>query len=92
MGMAENYKPLYELMKKMVALYQDEIVPRMRELLEKRVEVVRCKDCQWFNKKGYEEDNRQQGMPELDFGWCSILHRTMQACMFCSYGERKDNG
>ena len=53
-------------------------------------EVVRCEKCQWFNKKGYEEDNRQQAIPELDFGWCPILHRTMQACGFCSYGERRE--
>ena len=33
--MAENYKHLYEQMKKMVAMYQDEIVPGMREQLEK---------------------------------------------------------
>ena len=56
------------------------------------VEVVRCKDCQFFDKRGYEEDNRQQAMPELDFGWCSVLYRIEQACNFCSSGERKDNG
>ena len=55
------------------------------------VEVVRCKDCQFFDKRGYEEDNRQQAIPELDFGWCSVLYRTEQACNFCSSGERKDN-
>lgn len=33
--MAENYKHLYEQMKKMVELYQDEIVPQMRAELEK---------------------------------------------------------
>lgn len=54
------------------------------------VEVVRCKDCQFFDKRGYEEDNRQQAMPELDFGWCSVLYRTEQACNFCSSGERRE--
>ena len=54
------------------------------------VEVVRCGKCQYFNKRGYEEDNRQQGIPELDSGWCPILYRTMQACNFCSYGERRE--
>lgn len=29
--MAENYKQLYEQMKKMVAMYQDEIVPGFRK-------------------------------------------------------------
>ena len=38
--MAENYKHLYEQMKKMVAMYQDEIVPSMRKQLENRAEVV----------------------------------------------------
>ena len=56
------------------------------------VEVVRCEKCQWFSKKGYEEHNRQRAMPELDFGYCSVLYRVIQACEFCSYGERKDNG
>lgn len=32
--MAENYKHLYEQMKKMVAMYQDEIVPGMRKSIE----------------------------------------------------------
>lgn len=57
----------------------------------KYVEVVRCQKCQWFSKKGYEEHNRQQAMPELDLGYCSVLYRVVQACYFCSYGERKDN-
>lgn len=34
--MAENYKHLYEQMKKIVAMYQDEIVPGMREQLEQQ--------------------------------------------------------
>lgn len=32
--MAENYKSLYEQMKKMVELYQDELIPSMRKTLE----------------------------------------------------------
>ena len=54
------------------------------------VPVVRCKDCIWFSKRGYDEDNRQQAVPDLDFGWCSTYHREMQACRFCSYGERRE--
>ena len=38
--MAENYKILYEQAKKMLALYQDKIVPGMREQLANCVEVV----------------------------------------------------
>lgn len=43
------------------------------------VEVVRCKDCAWFNKAGcaiYIVDDSDKPK-ENDF---------------CSYGERKDNG
>ena len=32
--MAENYKHLYEQMKKLVGMYQDEIVPGMRKQIE----------------------------------------------------------
>ena len=78
MGMAENYKHLYEQMKKMVAMYQDEIVPGMREQLEKRVEVVRCKDCKHY----------QTGR-----GWCAHPNDErleMEPDDFCSYGERRE--
>ena len=33
--MAENYKHLYEQMKKLVAMYQDDIVPGLREYISK---------------------------------------------------------
>ena len=65
-------------------------IPKIQKGNIDLVQVVRCGKCQSFNKTGYEEDNRQQGIPELDFGWCPILHRTMQACNFCSYGERRE--
>ena len=90
--MAENYKHLYEQMKKMVAMYQDEIVPDLRKHLEKCVEVVRCKYCKhqrrvWINdrrrkEKGYwifSCDQEEYGLLGADDD-------------FCSYGERKDNG
>ena len=79
MGMAENYKHLYEQMKKMVAMYQDEIVPGMREQLEKRVEVVRCKDCKYRHKT-------VSGLKICQY------HITMEAKDddFCSYGERRE--
>ena len=54
--MAENYKRLYEQMKKMVAMYQEEVVPGLREQLGKRVEVVRCKACKhWAYDKYFEQ-------------------------------------
>jgi hypothetical protein len=85
MGMAENYKHLYEQMKKMVAMYQDEIVPGMRksiEELEKNQIKVRCKDCQfskYFEESGTRKCRTQGG-----------LYRTVQDDDFCSYGERRE--
>ncbi len=34
MGMAENYKHLYEQTKKMLAMYQDELIPGFRKQIE----------------------------------------------------------
>ena len=84
--MAENYKHLYEQMKKMVAMYQDEIVPGMREQLGKCVEVVRCKDCKHWTKdgNGYCDDESYCDNPN---GLDNYAHPDD----FCSYGERKDN-
>lgn len=48
--MAENYKHLYQQTKLMLEKYQDEIVPKLRRLLDERVEVVRCKDCKHREK------------------------------------------
>jgi hypothetical protein len=36
MAMAENYKHLYEQMKKLVGKYQDEIVPGLRKVIEEQ--------------------------------------------------------
>ena len=84
MGMAENYKLLYEQMKKMVAMYQDEIVPGMRktiENLEKNQIKVRCKDCK------YCTEDKDYGM--FCSHWGSMLAEPT-ADDFCSYGERRD--
>ena len=81
--MAENYKHLYEQMKKIVAMYQDEIVPGMRkeiEDLEKNQIKVRCKDCQQYDYIAY------------DYGLCRKSKLLMKNDDFCSCGERKDNG
>ena len=83
MGMAENYKLLYEQMKKMVAMYQDEIVPGMRktiEDLEKNQIKVRCKDCwKWYPYNGGgSHDCPFCGYPDEDD--------------FCSYGEKRREG
>ena len=87
--MAENYKQLYEQMKKMVALYQDEVVPDLREQLENRVEVVRCKDCKYYREgkiwEGIKFCFRLQGSDGEPVGY------NFSADDFCSRGERKDN-
>lgn len=87
--MAENYKHLYEQMKKMVELYQDEIVPQMREQLEKRVEVVRCKDCTRWKKQDFQGGN---DINHLEYGGrCPISNFARYESDYCSRGERKEN-
>jgi hypothetical protein len=78
--MAENYKHLYEQMKKLVEKYQDEIVPGLREQFEKRVEVVRCKDCV------HQKEHHNGRFCDV---WC--MFNGMGDEGFCNYGERKDN-
>ena len=55
------------------------------------VPVVRCKDCIWFSKTGYNEENDHEDDLYLHMGHCSVFRTETQACRFCSYGERKDN-
>ena len=47
-------------------------------------EVVRCKDCKWFNTRGYP--NR----PYCNHPTTGIL--IPEENDFCSYGERKEDG
>ena len=82
--MAENYKFLYEQMKRIVDVYQDIVVPGMREQLEKRVEVVRCKDCKHW--KMAQSSLVGEVMVCAGQGNCYIQKA---ADDFCSYGERK---
>lgn len=56
------------------------------------VPVVRCKDCRWFDKTGFEEYNAPEEDLSLHIGWCKSWRKGTQACDFCSYGERKDDG
>ena len=44
------------------------------------VEVVRCKDCKWYNPRG--------GVA----GQKTIICSYQPGDFFCAYGERKDNG
>lgn len=56
--MAENYKHLYEQMKKMVEQYQDVIVPGLRNVIAdldgNRSDIGSCDGCYW------KEIGRQQ--------------------------------
>ena len=47
------------------------------------VEVVRCKDCKYWNVHPING--------KLTLGKCVKLSRVMADTWFCSYGERKDN-
>lgn len=78
--MAENYKFLYEQMKKMVENYQDVIVPGLRNVIadleSSRVEVVRCRDCKYRKTERCQmywesEDGREQYNWETDDDFCS---------------------
>lgn len=80
--MTENYKHLYEQVKKMLVMYQDEIVPGFREKIEdmenNMAEVVRCKDCRhWAENRGDSFCASHDGL---------FAHTKPDD--FCSYGER----
>lgn len=88
--MAENYKQLYEQTNKMLAMYQDEIVPGLRKAIEDMektyVEVVRCKDCKhWHEETGFCAEHSCFDKENMD--WNMFAEDD-----FCSCGERKDNG
>jgi hypothetical protein len=83
MGMDENYKHLYEQTKKMLAMYQDELVPGFRkqiEELEKNQVKVRCKDC-----KNRDDITGECKHPKA-VGWDVLIPEDDD---FCSYGERR---
>lgn len=83
--MAENYKRLYEQAKKMLVMYQDEIVPGFREKIEdmekNMAEVVRCKDCRYW----HEDALACEYLPRSENG----TRPAWYGDDFCSYGERK---
>lgn len=87
--MAENYKHLYEQMKTMVEMYQDELVPGMRkkiEELEQSQIKVRCKDCKHWRR--HTEINRDKGSC-----WRNGHHflTTTGENHFCAYGEKRND-
>lgn len=84
--MVENYKHLYHQTKIMLEKYQDEIVPGFREQLEKRVEVVRCKDCIHWSRT-YED---YDCCMKKRYVYCDSQYCTTEND-YCSLGERKDD-
>ena len=81
--MAENYKLLYEQMKKVVITYQDEVVPGMRKIiedLEKNQIVCRCAECKHWDTRGCRENQ----------GWCPIEAGYRKGDWYCAEGERKE--
>ena len=61
----------------------DEAVCKLADL-EDSVEVVRCKDCKFWDCYGGEEKHKGDCL-ELELDCC------MYEDDFCSYGERRDN-
>ena len=90
--MPNNYKHLYEQMKQMVEMYQDELVPGLRkkieELEQNRVEVVRCAQCKYqrdLNRSDWYEDSFAEGIL-----WCLNQSEAVRPDDFCSCGERSE--
>ena len=67
----------------MLAIYQEKIIPGLSEKLEKRVEVVRCKDCEYFEAEECVN-------PYIFMSDGAHLYTGVND--FCNHGERKDNG
>ena len=80
--MAENYKLLYQQMKKVVTTYQDEVVPGLRKIiedLEKNQIKVRCYECVHWDERGCSEGR----------GWCRIEAGYRDTDWHCASGVRK---
>ena len=78
--MAENYKHLYKLMKKVVESYQDVIVPGLRKVIDdidsNMKDIGNCDSCHWA------EIGRQQKCS------CCRRNRYLKDC----YERRTDDG
>ena len=49
-------------------------------------ELVRCKDCRWWDTDGYGIEFGNEGD-----GWCDHIERDTHGDWFCADGERKDD-
>lgn len=96
--MPNNYKHLYEQMRKLVEKYQDEVVPGLRKVIEdlenSRVEVVRCKDCKYWHE-GTDWCDKHSHFVDSFGSFChpdeSLEWKMFDEDYFCKDGERKDN-
>jgi hypothetical protein len=80
-----NWKQLYTNASIMLDKYQNEVVPQLREQLEKRAEVVRCKDCKHYQlRKPYPSYNATVK------SCCRSANIRVNEDDFCSYGERRE--
>ena len=104
MGMAD-WKRLYTDASIMLDKYQNDVVPKLREQLEKRVEVVRCKDCKYYVPERKHPWNEETGydftkVEILQFGECRGQNAvftedgavSVHENDFCSNGERRSDG
>lgn len=57
--------------------------------LEKQEEIVRCRDCKWFDADVYVLPNDENWVYSCDF-WGAVRH-VPSPDGFCSYGERRTN-
>lgn len=88
--MANNYKHLYEQMKKIVCMYQDEIVPLMRKNMERLGRnIVRCADCQHC---ALDYADQGFGYPSKPVRVCIIHDHETTLDDYCSWARRKDGG
>lgn len=80
--MPNNYKHLYEQMKTVVEMYQDELVPELRKKikeLEQNQIKVRCKDCKHlYNRIGFYRCTHHGGL------------RKIGEDSYCGYGEKRE--
>ena len=49
-------------------------------------EVVRCKDCRFYEEKHYEEEGEKPYIKKV----CKILKKQFQPTFFCCYGELQE--
>ena len=91
--MAENYKHLYQQMKKMVEMYQDEVVPRMRKTIEEQEAIIEdlregfvdyvCGGAR--DPADYCKNKREECVNSI--GWCIYGNKCRG---FNPLGERRD--